>query len=180
MQWQIHGRREVYRSEWVELWMDDVEFPGGDRFEHHVLRFPRESTTSVVVDGDRLLMIWRHRFITDTWGWEIPAGWTEPGEEPAAAIRREIEEETGWRPRAIEPMTSYYAINGISDMRFTLFLARGADRIGDPEDLSEASRVEWLPVEELPKMITDGQITDGPTLMAVSYYLGIYRPTQQG
>jgi 8-oxo-dGTP pyrophosphatase MutT (NUDIX family) len=177
VQWQTHGRREVYRSEWVELWLDDVEVPGGKRFEHHVVRFPRQSTTSVVIQDEQVLMIWRHRFITDTWGWEVPAGWTEPGEEPAAAIRREIEEETGWRPREIEPLTSYYAINGISDMHFTLFLARGADHIGDPEDLSEAARVDWLPIDDLPKLIAAGQISDGPTLMAVSYYLGIYCPT---
>ena len=62
-------------------------------------------------------------------------------------------------------------------MHFTLFLAHGADHIGDPEDLSEAARVDWLPIDDLPKLIAAGQISDGPTLMAVSYYLGIYCPT---
>jgi 8-oxo-dGTP pyrophosphatase MutT (NUDIX family) len=33
-------------------------------------------------------MIWRHRFITDTWGWEVPAGWADDGEEPEDNIRR--------------------------------------------------------------------------------------------
>ena len=56
------------------------------------------------------------------------------------------------------------------------FLAHGADHIGDPEDRSEAT-VDWLPIDDLPKLIADGQISDGPTLMAISYYLGIHRPT---
>ena len=30
-------------------------------------------------DG-KALLLWRHRFITDTWGWEIPIGGIEPGE----------------------------------------------------------------------------------------------------
>jgi hypothetical protein len=31
---------------------------------------------SIVVmdEDDRVLLLWRHRFITDTWGWEVPAG----------------------------------------------------------------------------------------------------------
>ena len=141
-----------------------------------MLRFPRESTTAVVVQDEKVLMIWRHRFITDSWGWEVPAGWTELRENPDDAIRREIEEETGWRPRDVEPMTSYFAINGISDMRFTTHLVRGAERIGDPTDVEETDRVDWLPTEDIPKLIAADQILDGPTLMALSYYLGVYRP----
>lgn len=177
MEWQVHGRREVYRSEWVELWLDDVEIPGGDRFEHHVLRFPKACVSSVVVDGDRVLMLWRNRFITDSWGWEVPAGWVDLGEDPLHAVRREVEEETGWRPRAVEPMTTFFAVNGIGDMRFTLYLAHGADHIGDPQDVTEAARVDWLPLTDVPELIRRREITDGPTLMALGYYLGIHRPT---
>lgn len=58
---------------------------------------PRRSVGTVVVDGNgNTLLIWRHRFITDRWGWEVPAGWAEPGEDLAEAARREIVEETGW------------------------------------------------------------------------------------
>lgn len=178
MRWQTYGRRQVYGSEWVELWLDEVEVPGGRRFEHHVLRFPRQSATAVVVQDGKVLMIWRHRFITDTWGWEVPAGWTELGEDPDDAIRREIEEETGWRPRDVEPMTSYYAINGIGNMRFTTYAVHGADHIGDPTDVEETDHVDWLLIEDVPKLIAADQILDGPSLMALSYYLGVYRPAR--
>jgi 8-oxo-dGTP pyrophosphatase MutT (NUDIX family) len=179
MKWQTHGRRQLYGSDWVELWLDDVQVPGGRRFEHHVLRFPRKSTTSIVVHDEQVLLVWRHRFITGSWGWEVPAGWTEINEEPAAAIRREIEEETGWRPRRIQAMTSYDAISGISDMRFTLFLAEGADHVGAPNDEGETSKIEWFPIGDLAKLVASGQISDGPSLTALSYYLGVYRPLHQ-
>jgi 8-oxo-dGTP pyrophosphatase MutT (NUDIX family) len=180
MKWKTRGQRKIYHSEWVELWLDDVEIPGGRRFEHHVLRFPRQSTTAVVVQNEKVLMIWRHRFITDSWGWEVPAGWTDPGENPATAIRREIEEETGWRAHDVEPMTSYYAINGIGDMRFTTFLCHNAIHIGNPTDTDETDRVGWIPIKDLPKLIATDQILDGPSLMALSYYVGVYRPAHTG
>ncbi|HET9655011.1 MAG TPA: NUDIX domain-containing protein [Kineosporiaceae bacterium] len=175
MQWQVHGRRGLYASEWVELWLDDVEIPGGNRFDHHVLRFPRSCVSCLVVQDERALLLWRHRFITDTWGWEVPGGWVDPGEDPAEAARREVEEETGWRPRQVERMTDYTALNGIGDLRYGLFLAEGADRIGEPEDVSESSELAWLPLADLPGLIRDGRLTDGPTLLAVGYYLGIHR-----
>ncbi len=41
---------------------------------------PRPAAGTVVVDAERgVLLLWRHRFITGTWGWEIPAGGVDSG-----------------------------------------------------------------------------------------------------
>ena len=85
VRWQVHGERVLYDSDWVRLALVDVEIPGGERFEHHVVRMPNKAAGTVVHDPDRgVLLLWRHRFITDTWGWEIPAGGIDPGETPEA------------------------------------------------------------------------------------------------
>ena len=47
------------------------------RGEHTFLyrvRMPREAAGTIIVREGRVLLMYRHRFITDTWGWEIPAG----------------------------------------------------------------------------------------------------------
>jgi 8-oxo-dGTP pyrophosphatase MutT (NUDIX family) len=176
VKWTEHGRRTVYTSPWVEVQLADVEIPGGSRFDHHVLAMPRTSNTAVVTDEqDRVLLLYRHRFISGRWGWEVPGGWGDPGEEPIDTIRREIEEETGWRPGAVSVMTHYYAMTGISDAHFTVFHATGSVRIGEREDTSESSRVEWVPLDVVRKLAAEGEITDGPSLAAISYFLGIYR-----
>ena len=80
MRWTVHGRRTMYESDYVNVYLDDVEVPDGQHLEHNVLEMPRPSVGSVVVDDDdRTLLIWRHRFITDRWGWEVPAGWGGSG-----------------------------------------------------------------------------------------------------
>ncbi len=174
MRWTVHGHRDVYASEWVRVSLDDVEIQDGRRFEHHVLHFPRASVTAVVADeAGRVLLLWRHRFIPNSWGWEVPAGWAEPGEEPAAAIAREIEEETGYRPALVRPMIRYNALSGISDMQFTAFVANGAEHVGPPADQSESSRVEWIRAAEIPKLAAAGEIKDGPSLAALMYYLAV-------
>ena len=80
----------------------DIELPNHVRFTQYVFRMRRAVVTAVLDDaGERVLMMRRHRFIVDRWVWELPGGYVDDGEEPAAAAAREVEEETGWRPRRL-------------------------------------------------------------------------------
>jgi 8-oxo-dGTP pyrophosphatase MutT (NUDIX family) len=171
VRWVVHGERPVYESPWVSLALVDVEVPGGERFEHHVVRMPGEASAVVVRDKDRVLLIHRHRFITDTWGWEIPAGRVEAGEDPLAAAERETLEETGWRPGPLTMLFSYFPSIGLIDQRFNVYLADGAEHVGEPADLSEADRVEWVATSELPELIRRGDIQDGYSLTALLWFL---------
>ena len=150
----------------------DVELPSGARFEHHVLRMPAEAAGVVVDDPDRgVLLLWRHRFITDTWGWELPAGRVDEGETPVEAGTRETLEETGWRPGPLTPLTRYFAHNGTGDTTFNVFLATSATYVGDPTDPDEAERIEWLPWETVRAEIRAGRIRDGMSLTGLLYRL---------
>ena len=172
MRWTVHGERSLYESEWLRLVLVDVEIPDGDRFEHHVIRFPNHAAGTVVRDPDRgVLLLWRHRFITDTWGWEIPAGRIDPGETPADAAARETLEETGWEPGPLRPLFRYQPTNGVSDQSFHIFTADGATHRGDPTDHGEAERVEWVGVAELRRLVQDGEMLDGLSLTSILYAL---------
>ncbi|MCU1592772.1 MAG: hydrolase, partial [Frankiales bacterium] len=126
----------------------------------------------VVHDPARgVLLLWRHRFITRTWGWEIPAGKVEEGEEVLEAAAREVLEETGWQPSGVRPLFGYHPSNGISDLRFEIFTASGATYVGEPTDPSESERVEWVPVERLRQLVRDREIGDGLSLTALLWWL---------
>jgi 8-oxo-dGTP pyrophosphatase MutT (NUDIX family) len=174
VRWTVHGERPIYESEWVRLTLADVELPDGKRFDHHVVRTPNAGAGVVVHDEKRgVLMLWRHRFITDTWGWEIPAGRVDPGESASEAAAREVLEETGWRPHAVRPLVMYHPSNGISDQRFDIFAANGARHVGQPTDPSEAERIEWVPLDDVRKIIAAGQMRDGLSLTSILYTLAI-------
>jgi 8-oxo-dGTP pyrophosphatase MutT (NUDIX family) len=174
--WTVHGRRTMYESEWVNVYVDDVELPDGRHIDHHVLDMRRSSVGAVVVDDQgSTLLIWRHRYITDTWGWEVPAGWVDPGEDPEAAVRREVEEETGWRAGHVEPMVEYRPLAGISNQHYRTYVVKHPRFVRDVGDSTETSRVEWIELDAVPQLADDGRITDGPSLLMLSYYLGMYR-----
>ncbi|MGI8752590.1 MAG: NUDIX hydrolase [Acidimicrobiales bacterium] len=172
MRWTVHGETVLYESPWVALHLADVELPDGRRLDHHLIRLPAPAAGVVVIDPDRgVLLLWRHRFITDTWGWEIPAGRVEAGESVAVGAAREVEEETGWRPGPLRPLTAYHPSNGLSDQTFHLFAASGATHIGDPTDWVEAERVAWVEPVTLRGEIASGKVGDGLSLTALCWCL---------
>jgi 8-oxo-dGTP pyrophosphatase MutT (NUDIX family) len=168
MKWTVHGERYVYESEWVSLSLADIEIPGGPRFEHHVVRMPAEAAGTVIDDPERgVLLLWRHRFTTDTWGWEIPAGRVDPGETAIEAAAREALEETGWRPGPLTTIGRYFPYNGTADGVFNLFLTSSAEHVGEPSDPSEAERIEWLSWQQIREEINGGRVGDGLSLTAL-------------
>lgn len=167
----MHGERTIYDSPWVRLTLVDVEPPGHERFEHHVARL-RPAAGCLAVDPERgVLLLYRHRFISDTWGWEMPAGRVDDGETPIVAAARETLEETGWRPGPLTPLVEFNTANGITDQRFYVYRADGATHEGDPVDAYEASEVAWHTWDEVRALIAAGDVPDGPSLLALAYAL---------
>ena len=171
MRWTVHSEEPLYQDEWLDIRMADVEISEGRRLSHRLIRTPSGAGAVVLDDQRRVLLIWRHRFITDSWGWEIPIGMINPGEEPIKAAAREVEEETGWRPGAMRPLIYSQPTSGISDSQHHIFLADGAIHIGAPSEDWESERIEWVPLGDMRRLIDKRDIVSGTTMVALLYVL---------
>jgi 8-oxo-dGTP pyrophosphatase MutT (NUDIX family) len=168
--WKVHGQRSLHESDTVRLELADIELTDGTRVDHHVIRIPFEVVSIVVSDTDgNVLLIWRHRFITQQWSWDVPAGKVARGEAPADAAVRASVEETGWRPGPAQLLGEYHPSPGISDQRFGIYLASGGERVAEPNP-NEAERVEWVPRARVRELIREGQV-DGLSLTSLLWAL---------
>lgn len=168
-------RRTVYESEWIDLHVDRVEYPGGRIAEkHHNLHFHRAGVAALVTnDQDQLLMIRSFRYITDSVEWELPAGATDGDEPLIETARREVLEETGYQSTQHKLLYTYHPSIGISDQIFHIFTCRAGNLVGTP-DPSEVQDVRWLSRAEVRQLVRDGVIRDGFTLSAILLYLMNY------
>ncbi|MCT2585830.1 NUDIX hydrolase [Actinophytocola gossypii] len=161
MRWTVHGERRLYSSPWMSLELSDVERPDGVRWEHHVVRLRGSVGIAVLDPADRVLMVWRHRFTTDTWNWELPGGWVDPGESPRQAAAREAEEETGWRPARLRELTYLQPVAGITDAEQWIYVADRGHYTGPPVDAYESDRIDWIPLADVPELIRSRRIVGG-------------------
>jgi 8-oxo-dGTP pyrophosphatase MutT (NUDIX family) len=160
----------VYESPWLNVELVDIEAPDGHRVrEHHAIRVPYGAVGCAVLDpsGERILLMWRHRFISGSTGWEIPAGRMEKGETPAVTAVRETLEETGYAVSGLLPLATWHPTGGLSDQTFHAFLATASERVADPVDTHEAERIEFLPLAEAARALDAGEIRDGLTVVAL-------------
>ncbi|WP_406475613.1 NUDIX hydrolase [Streptomyces sp. NBC_01615] len=171
MEWKTHGERQIYTNPWVNLCLVDVQQPDGRRWEYHVVRLRHLAVAAVVNDRQEVLMMWRHRFITDSWAWELPMGLVEDGESPEEAAAREVLEETGWRPGPIKPLIYAEPANGITDSQHHVFRADGATYAGPPTEKNESDRIEWIPLSEVRGMIDRREIVSSGSLVGLLYLL---------
>jgi 8-oxo-dGTP pyrophosphatase MutT (NUDIX family) len=88
-------------------------------------------------------------------------------EDIAVAAAREVEEETGWRPREMRHLATFQPAAGTLDQPQHVYLSRGADPTGAEPDLNETERVAWVPLAEAVQMIDRGEIVGGACVVAI-------------
>jgi 8-oxo-dGTP diphosphatase len=102
-------------------------------------------------DRDRLLLV-RRGTEPGRGLWSVPGGRVEPGETPAAAAVREVEEETGLRVR-VEGYAGRVERPGLDGVVYVIddWFARPVTGV-DPDDVragDDADEVRWVRVEDL-------------------------------
>ncbi|MCL6668132.1 NUDIX hydrolase [Streptomyces panaciradicis] len=119
---------------------------------HQLLWLP--GVSAVVFDGEGRVLLGQR---ADNYRWALISGIPDPGEQPAAAVVREVEEETGVRV-AVERLVSVRSSRPVTypngdvcqfmDLCFRCRVLGGEARVNDDESLA----VGWFSLDELPEM----------------------------
>jgi mutator protein MutT len=104
---------------------------------------------AVALRGGEVLVARRGAGVHLSGAWEFPGGKVEPGEEPAAAARRELGEETGLVAGDLEPLVVVVHDYAAAPLRLHVFLAR------EPEGrvcVDGGREWSWVPLERLAEL----------------------------
>lgn len=164
---KVVGSRLVFAGRLFDLQVDEIEFPNGVVAQRETIRHPGAvAMLPVDVDG-RILMVTQYRHAAGRRLLELPAGTLEPGEEPAEAVSRELQEEVGYKPGHMESLGGFYVAPGYCDEYIHLFLCTDLEESVLAGDEDEDIEVETLDRAEALTAIADGRISDAKSIIGI-------------
>jgi ADP-ribose pyrophosphatase len=179
------ARRPIHEGRIVRLSVDTVRFPDGSTGELEMIRHAGASAVLPVlgdpeVDDPEVLLVRQYRYATGGELYEVPAGMPSRTGEPWSEVAaRELEEETGWAPGHLEPLTRIYTTPGFTDEVIHLFLATGLRKGSMRQDEDEFIEVVSVPFSTAVEWVREGRIVDGKSvatiLFAASFVFGSAR-----
>jgi ADP-ribose pyrophosphatase len=167
------GERVVHQGYIWRVVTAEFESPEGERFHRDIVRSPGAVGAVPVLDSSDdpvVVLVDQYRASYETTILEIPAGMRDvPGEAPEATAARELVEEVGLHPGRLVPLGSFQPSAGMTDSVTHLFAAYdlvevAADTQGPEERHMTVLRLQ---LSEAMRMVVDGRIQDGKTVIAL-------------
>lgn len=149
--------------------VDELSYRSSDgaELDRAVIRHPGAVVILPLIGQERVCLIRNYRLAVGRTLLEVPAGTLVPGEEPLAAARRELAEETGYRGGKWQLLQRFYASPGILDERMHLYLASELEPGPPAREPGEEIENVLMDADEALRLVREGQIEDGKTIVAL-------------
>jgi ADP-ribose pyrophosphatase len=166
----------LWQSPWYSLRQDRLRAPGGREYTYTVVEHPGAAWVVPVTTDGQIVLIWNYRHPVQTWCYEVPAGGLSPGLTPEEAARRELSEEVGGAAADLRYVGQFYTSNGISNEVACVYLATGVELGESHREPTELMQVHLVPVAEAMRMAREGEISDGPSALALLWCEPLLQP----
>lgn len=156
----------IYDGKILKLEKDKVVLSNGKESFREVVRHRGGAALLVINDG-KVLLEKQFRYAYGEVIWEIPAGKLEEGEKPEFTAVRELEEEAGLIAEDVSLLCKIYPTPGYTDEIIYIYKVNkvSVGRINYDED--EMLDTVWFDLNKAYKMISDGEIKDAKTIIAL-------------
>lgn len=157
----------IYKGKIVNLRVDDAELPDGTTALREVVEHPGGVCVAALTDTQELLFVEQFRYPYMETVLELPAGKLEYGEDPFAAGKRELLEETGAAAEHYRDLGKLYPTPGYCGEIIHMYLAENLNFSEQHLDEDEFLEVRRIPLEEAFQMVMRNEIRDSKTQVGI-------------
>jgi ADP-ribose pyrophosphatase len=163
--------RLFFQGRKFQFEVNKLRLPNGTEGEWECIRHPGGALAVPVTNDGKLVLIRQYRFAVKARLFEFPAGTVEMNEAPEITIKREIEEETGYRAHQWRNLGQFPLAPGYSDEYIYAFLAQDLEQLAEPpkQDDDEDIEVVLMTPREFETRVMNSQEIDAKTVC--SYFL---------
>ncbi len=157
-----------YEGKILRVFCDTVTLPNGALSTREYNRHVGAVCVLPLTAEGEVICVCQYRYAVGKVLLEIPAGKLDaPDEDPEAAVRRELREETGAVCDKLTYLGEYLGSPAILDERIHMYLAEELTFGKTDPDEDEFLETVRIPLSELTELVMQGEIPDGKTQAAV-------------
>ena len=144
--------------------------PNGVEGEWELIQHPGGALVIPITNEGKLVLVRQYRFALAGRLLEFPAGTVEVGENPGETVKRELEEEAGYRGHQWQTIGQFPLAPGYSDEIIYAYLATDLEKLPNPpaQDEDEDIEVVLMEFEEFELAIAKGEMVDAKSI--ASYF----------
>ncbi|MFN0145727.1 MAG: NUDIX hydrolase [Dehalococcoidia bacterium] len=161
----------VYRGKLFDVEMTELRMANGALAKREGIIHPGAVAMVPVAPDGRLLLVSQYRHSAGKRLLEIPAGTLEKGEEPRAAVARELQEEVGMAPGRIDALGGFYVAPGYTSEYIHLFVCSSLRESSLDGDEDEDIDIHPVTVAEALAAIESGEICDAKSVIGILRWL---------
>lgn len=160
-----------YRGRKFNFDVNHLRLPNGAEGKWECIRHPGGALAVPITADNQLVLVRQYRFAVKGRLLEFPAGTVEPNEAPLTTIKRELEEETGYRGNQWQTLGKFPLAPGYSDEYIYGFVAQDLEKLATPpqQDEDEDIAVVLMTFAEFEQAIMAGEPIDAKSI--TSYFM---------
>jgi ADP-ribose pyrophosphatase len=155
----------AYDGHFLKVSRDRIKLPDGSITQREYIRHPGAVVILPLLADGRVLLERQFRYPNDRVFVEFPAGKIDPGEDPLACAKRELQEETGYTATGWQFVCTIHNAIAYSDEHLDLYLATGLTEGQAKLDDGEFLELFTTTVPELLEQVRRGEISDVKTII---------------
>ncbi|MBE9127203.1 MULTISPECIES: NUDIX hydrolase [unclassified Coleofasciculus] len=163
---QLIKQRLVYQGRRFNFEVNYLRLPNYAEGDWECIRHPGGSLAVPVTPEGKLVLVRQYRFTVQGRLLEFPAGTIESHEDPEITIKRELEEETGYRAHSWKSLGEFPLAPGYSDEYIYVFLAQDLELLETRPELDADEDIETVLMtpQELEQAILNGDAVDAKSI----------------
>lgn len=171
MNFKVKKSEILFRGKVFDLKVDEINYnESGNSAIREVAVHPGGAVVIPVKEDGKIILVKQFRYPIQDWLIEFPAGKLDVNENPLICATRELEEETGYKAGEITKLGEILTAPGYCTEILHIYKAIGLVPGNHNREEGELGmEIFEYSIDEINKMILNGEITDAKTIAGMFY-----------